>query len=909
MPEIGQSLSHYSIVEKIGKGGMGEVFRAKDQSLGRDVAIKVLPGEFAKDADRMARFQREAKLLASLNHPNIIHIYDIASDGGVDFIAMEYVEGKTLEERIARRGLPLGETLKYAVQIADALAKAHSAGIVHRDLKPSNIMVNEDGTVKILDFGLAKLIEQIKGDEFASTATLEGEVKPVTEEGIIVGTVAYMSPEQAEGKKVDSRSDIFSFGSVLYEMLTGQKAFHRETRVATLASIINEEPKPATQFIETLPPEIEQVLARCLRKDPQRRWQNMSDLKVVLQDLKEDSESGKLRRPQESADRRRKSPFAWVGLGSALIAAAILLWVLRPKEQDPLEYQITRLTFDSGLSWSPAISPDGKMFAYASNRSGKGDLDIWIQQIAGGPPLQLTSNPADDVYPSFSPDGAWVVFTSGRDGGGIFEVAALGGGERRIADWGALPRYSPDGSWISIVRAPASLEGSLTKIFLIPSKGGAPVPFQPEFSVEGVNLSSAPVWSPDGKYLIFNGRRIGNADSLDWWVAPVSGGPAVRTGAHQSLPFLPVWQCPYTWEGSFVYYSTGSTVEGVNIFRARIDKGSWKIRGPAEPITSGPGMQYQASVLPDGRILYHNLNWLAKVGTLQARPDMGLITGDLIPISQDVTAKFNPSISLDGSKLIYSAFGGFQKPRFEVRLQDLVSGEEKVFPMSATRLGQFPRISPDGSVVSYRDDRGGMFKTLIMSAKDSTGREVCDSCLISGFYADSRFALVWEEGRRMLRLDTISGAKTPVLEAPAGQIFQPALSPDDRWIAFVLNKPDGRVAMYIAPLTAGPPTEKDWVLLFEEDRYLGSPAWSPNGQMLYYLSERDGFCCVWSQKLDPSSKKPVGQSQAVFHAHESRIRLNFPKGNGTVAVAKDKLALWMGESTGNIYMATPKSKK
>ena len=278
---IGKTLDHYQITEKVGEGGMGVIYKARDTHLDRFVAIKVLPAEKVADPDRKRRFVQEAKAASALNHPNIVHVYDIDQSEGTDYIAMEYVEGKTLDQRIGRRGLPLNDALKYAVQIADALAKAHSAGIVHRDLKPTNIMVNEDGVVKVLDFGLAKLTEQIQGDETASTATTDSEGRPITEEGVIVGTVAYMSPEQAEGKKVDARSDIFSLGSVLYEMVTGQKAFQGTSKISTLAAVLHQEP-PA---LGHAPPDLAANISRCLRKDPGDRFQHADELKRALQQI------------------------------------------------------------------------------------------------------------------------------------------------------------------------------------------------------------------------------------------------------------------------------------------------------------------------------------------------------------------------------------------------------------------------------------------------------------------------------------------------------------------------------------------------------------------------------------------------------------------------------------------------
>jgi Tol biopolymer transport system component/tRNA A-37 threonylcarbamoyl transferase component Bud32 len=911
MSITGQTFLHYRIIEKIGEGGMGAVYKAEDTHLDRIVAVKVLPHEKVADEERRQRFVQEAKAASSLNHPNIIVVHDIASDQGLDFMVMEYVEGRTLDQLIGRKGMKLNEALGCAVQIADGLAKAHGAGIVHRDLKPTNIMVTEEGRVKILDFGLAKLIEETQVSPAGATVTLGRPEAPKTEEGFILGTMAYMSPEQAEGKKIDARSDVFSFGSVLYEMLTGQKAFQRETRLSTLAAILNEDLQPSPQLDESLPREITQALARCLRKDPQRRWQNMSDLKVVLEDLKEDSESGKLRAPQARAEagRRRIHPLMWLGMGAVVVAAAAILWLFIPKPPSgPPEYEITRLTFDSGLTWAPAISPDGTMFACAADREDNGNMDIWLQQLAGGPPLRLTTHPAADDFPTFSPDGSRIVFQSKRDGGGIYEIATLGGQPRRLLDYGLRPRYSPDGTWIAFITFPASLETRLQKMFLIPAQGGDPVPFQPEFCILNLATNLGPVWSPDGQHLIFNGRRIDDQDSVDWWVAPAAGGPAVRTNAHRDLAMPPIWQSPYSWAGSYIYYATGTTVEGVNLFRVEFDESNWKVKGPAERITSGPGMQFNASALEDGSLVYANLNWIANIWTLEADTNLGLAEGEPVTQTTGTMVKFYPSVSRDGTLLVYSAFGGLKRPRSEVRLKDLVSGEESIVQMRAARTGQVPKLSPDGSTFSYRDLAEGGIRTFIVSVEDMVSREVCDSCEILDFFPDANFALIKEGGEKLLRFDISTGEKTLLLEAETGLIKDPAISPDGRWISFVHGKPDGRVALYVAPLTDSITPESDWTLVFEEDRYLGSPAWSPDGNRLYYLSERDGSSSIWTQKLDPESKLPNGDTQIVYRASISRRQINLPPGNGRVAVAEDKLVFWMAEGSGNIYLATPKKK-
>ncbi len=325
MDLTGQTVLHYRITEKLGAGGMGVVYKAEDLRLGRSVALKFLSGELSRDKQALERFRREARAASALNHPNIVHIYDITTDQGLDFIAMECVEGKTLEHWINHKRLRLKDVLKYVVQIADALAKAHGAGIVHRDLKPSNIMVNDDGMVKVLDFGLAKLLDPAAGDLSATTATTE----PVTEKGAIVGTVAYMSPEQAEGRPVDVRSDIFSFGSVLYEVITGRRAFQGSSKLATLSNILNQEPVPVSQVEEGVPQELDRIIARCLRKDPARRFQTMADLKVALEEVKEESEPGKLASPGGMPARRSRT-LKWAAVAASILVAGAAVWFLGP---------------------------------------------------------------------------------------------------------------------------------------------------------------------------------------------------------------------------------------------------------------------------------------------------------------------------------------------------------------------------------------------------------------------------------------------------------------------------------------------------------------------------------------------------------------------------------------------------
>src|SRR3954471_11833073 len=294
---IGQMLGHYRIDSRLGEGGMGVVYRAFDTHLDRAVAIKVLRPDATASPDRKRRFVQEAKSASALNHPGIVHIYDIDSanlpDGPTDFIAMEFVPGKTLDQYIGKTGLSLKDTLKYAIQVADALARAHAAGIVHRDLKPANIIVGDDGRVKLLDFGLAKLTEVIDSDPEGATETMTAQEAPRHEECTILVTVAYMSPEQAEGRKVDGRSDIFSFGSVLYEMVTGRRPFTGTSRLSTLAAILERDYPALVDAVPGIPPELDRVIGRCLRKDPERRYQHMDDVRVALEELRDESASAR----------------------------------------------------------------------------------------------------------------------------------------------------------------------------------------------------------------------------------------------------------------------------------------------------------------------------------------------------------------------------------------------------------------------------------------------------------------------------------------------------------------------------------------------------------------------------------------------------------------------------------------
>jgi Tol biopolymer transport system component len=906
---VGQNLLHYRVAEKIGQGGMGAVYKAVDTHLDRPVAIKVLPPGKVADPGRKQRFVLEAKAASALRHPNIVVIHDIASDQGRDFIVMELVEGQSLDLLIGRKGLKLNEALGYAVQIADGLAKAHAAGIIHRDLKPTNIMVTGEGLVKILDFGLAKLMEDVPDSGAGPTLTLGEDGKPRTEEGFVVGTAAYMSPEQAEGKKVDARSDIFSFGAVLYEMLTGRKAFGRESGLKTLAAVLNEEPKPPSSMNEAVPLELERVLVRCLRKDPQRRWQTMSDLKVALQDIKEDSESGRLPVAAAAGPRAGKQAkaIALAAVSIVVLAAAALILkfvVLRPA--GPVEYEITPLTFDSGFTGYPTLSPDGNLMAYASDRGGR-DLDIWLQQVSGGRPLRLTDHPADDWMPSFSPDGSQIAFRSERDGGGIYLVDPLGGEPRRIADKGFAPRYSPDGRSIAVIELPASLEQRLYKAYLISPKGGERRTILQNFLFSMVPQGARPVWSPDSKHLIFRGRLANDPGSMDWWVVPADAAVPIRTHGVDNVGSLGIVFYPDGWIGNSIYYVNGTTIEGINLFRASIDPKDWTIRGPAERITSGPGIKCYATVLPDGRIFFTNLTVAINTWMVTARPDEAFVSATPEKLSQDLMQKFSPSISRDGTRAAFIAFGGLQQTKIEVRVKDLRTGQETAIPLQSVNLDNTV-LSPDGAILAYQDMVGGALRSYVMAPGAAAGREVCEGCAFLGFFPDNKSALVQALPKELEKLDLQTGKKTTVLASREDTVQAACLSPDGEWIAWLAGEPDGRAAIRIDSLEAPQSGARNSITVAEADYYLGPPAWSPNGRFLYYPSEKNGRCSLFVRELAARSKRPVADERQVFVPLDSRLMMNMPKGNSTTSIAADRIIFTATEYTGNIYVARPKKR-
>ncbi len=884
----GRTISHYEVLEQLGQGGMGVVYKARDTHLDRLVALKVLPTEAVRDPERRQRFVQEAKSASALNHPNIVTVYDIDSAAGVDFIAMEYVAGQTLDERIGRKGLPLKDALRYAIQIADALSKAHAAGIVHRDLKPANIMVTAEGQVKVLDFGLAKLIEPKESS--AETPTMTASEQKITKEGKIVGTLAYMSPEQAEGKRVDARTDVFSFGAVLYQMLTGERPFHGTTQLELATSILREDPKPPSQIRDALPLEVERAVMRCLRKDPHRRFQTRSDRKVVREDLKEESDSGTL---TAIAPVRRRSSRIWIITSAALlvlvVAAAVVLWRYR-RASAPKQYELTRLTFEPGMAGGPAISPDGKMLAFASDRTG--NMDVYVRQINGRQATRLTTNAANDNEPCFSPDGTRIVFRSSREGGGIYVMDTLGGPERKLADGGVVPRYSPDGTTIAyVVPSTFSLLG---RLYVVAAEGGTPRALQPDLAITMFGPAwPPPIWSPDGKHLLIRALREGQS-SQKWWVVPVDGGPAVEITPPPLGP-RPAIQAPELWFDNYVYYVQGTTFGGANIFRVHLLSDPWRLVGEPQQLTSGTGVQYGLSVSSEGRLVF---GWL----TFQINPwsvaldGSGVAKGVPEALPSDTAGKLGLAVAANGSKLAYSAYL-LMPDRAELRIRDLRSGHEDVIPHTPWLGGPNPQMSADGSKISYRENVAGKVSYYVADAAGGPGTPVCERCAVLGFFPDASVVLV-AAGKQLVRQNIADGTKSPVLEARYGGFNGAAVSPNGRQVAFITAQQDGGPALYIAPIGAQPTPERDWVQIAEPPRRLIlNPRWSPDGNLLYYISSRDDNACLWAIRIGRDGK-PQGEPFEAFH---SRQHPNLFSSGGAYGVTPGRLYMALGEVKGNVW--------
>ncbi len=580
----GTKLGPYEIIAPLGAGGMGEVYRARDSRLGREVAIKILPSSFSRDPNRLRRFEQEARAASALNHPNILAVYDVGMHDGAPYLVTELLEGATLRDRLSSGALPPRRATDCAVQIAKGLAAAHDKGIVHRDLKPENVFVCRDGRAKILDFGLAKLIAREPGDATVSDLELDNQ----TEAGVVMGTAGYMSPEQVRGEKADQRSDIFSFGAVLYETLSGQRAFEGRSSADRASAILKEEPPASGRNIAV---GLDRIVRHCLEKDPEQRFQSARDLAFHLESSSSISESGAA---ATVALPKRRLTGALGGLVALLVLAAVAAgaWWLRGRtEPGAKAVKFQRLTDYVGLEESPSFSPDGKAVAFVCDWAET--RQIWIRLLAGGPPLQVTNGSGAHLEPRWSQDSAAIIYfappTGGSTQGALWEVSALGGTPRRLVSSMSGADVSHDGKRLTFFR----LNGRQIELAVADRDGS-----NARVVTQAVTTFSyrQPRWSPDDASIAYLHSQENWADDL--YVVPSSGGAPRRLTHEVTLMSGLAWS-PH---GSHLIYSTarGSTLLYLPTLHL------WQISksgGEPQQLTFGEAGDENPDVDRDGRIV------------------------------------------------------------------------------------------------------------------------------------------------------------------------------------------------------------------------------------------------------------------------------------------------------------------
>jgi Tol biopolymer transport system component len=892
---IGQTISHYRVTAKIGAGGMGEVYRAADSRLGRDVALKVLPTAFAQDAERMARFQREAQVLASLNHPNIASIYGLEESGGVRALVMELVEGPTLAERIAAGPLPLDEALPIAKQIAEALEYAHEKGIIHRDLKPANVKITLDGKVKVLDFGLAKaLSDEASAQDASHSPTLS---MAATKAGIILGTAAYMSPEQAKGKSADRRADIWAFGVVLYEMLTGRQLYTGETVSEVLAHVITKDPTLEVLPAGT-PARVRRLLERCLTREPKLRLQAIGEARITIEQIiaqPEEAIVSSILPVQPAAEPAWRRVLPWAVAGLAIIAAGLTAWA--PWRPAPAPALSTRWSVEIGAPASlvvdrgPSVilSPDGTRLAFLAV-DDKQKRQIYVRNVdqLQATPLAGTEGARD---PFFSPDGKWIAFFAD---GKLKKIAAQGGAAVTLCDAPA-PRGGDWGEDDSIVFTP---EGR-TSLFRVSSAGGKPEPLTELIQSKGELTHRWPQVLPGGKAVLFTLQTPGGGfESGDVVVQLLKSGERRSVATSGSYG-------RYVPSGHIIYAHGGS------LFAVPFDLERMEATGPPAPFlervvfaSSAGGAQYSFSntgsfVYVSGESQASSLAvyWMDREGKFQP---LRSVPGDYV----------NPRLSPDGKALSLDVVeGGFS----DIWVYDWARD-------TMTRLTFEPGNdiaqvwTPDGQRQAFASSRSG-FQNLYWQRTDGTGetKRLTESKNIqfpSSWSPDGKFLAYWESAQSTsndiwvlpMEGDEKSGWKPGTPKAFLNTPFNennPAFSPDGRWLAYSSNE-SGRNEVYVRPFPNG---EGKWMI---SNGGGGHPRWSRNGKELFYRTLEETRLMVASYHVVGGSfqaDKPVLWSPGQFADLGGRpnydiapdgkraVVLRFAEGQEHAAEKNDKFVL------------------
>ena len=822
----GARLGPYEILAPLGAGGMGEVFRARDGRLGRDVAIKVLPDDVAMDPKALARFEREARAVAALSHPNILAIFDVGEAGGVRFAVTELLEGETLRSALRQGAFPVRRALDISEQVASGLAAAHEKGIVHRDVKPENVFITKGGHAKLLDFGLARQNAISSDPGFTNSPTADA----LTEKGAVLGTVAYMSPEQASGRPIVHRSDQFSLGVVVYEMLAGRRPFEAGTVAETLTAIIREDPEPLKEVAPGVPAPLRWIVERLLTKEPGGRYDATRDLARDLAALRLHISEATLPESRGPAvvapPASRKVALGRVavatGIGVLVVAGLVLLnrYALPGRRTAPAPFpSFQRLTAFDGIETRPTLSPDGKTVAYQKSVAGK--TDVHVLRVGGHNPTNLTASLDGDCgEPAFSPDGRFIAFRSESGRGGIFLMEATGESARRITDFGHTPAWFPDGKRIAIATetgAEPSDVTTMSELWILDRDSGA------RRRIPDVRAYQPSV-SPNGVRIAYWGIRPGGGGQRDIYTVAVdegAGGSPTSVTNDAALDWSPFW----SGDGRFLYFASdrGGTM---NLWRVGIDEASGKVRGDPEPVTVPSAWAGPFRATPDGRrVAFTSVERERSLERLPFDDAREIVSGPPVLLARFGTRIGWPRASARGDFLTVTSLGS--REDILVLRTDGTDVRKLTDDEHHNRLGNF---SPDGRKLVFFSDRSGTYDAWIVNV-DGSGlipftRSTTGNVKTAIWSPDVATIAAVDMSGRPLLIPFPRSADDPLpgpgpLPGKDLKFVPYSWSPDSRKLAGWLVQPDGSyngiVVFEVERKTYRRVTETGWIAAFMRD--------------------------------------------------------------------------------------------